>query len=873
VKSRLLERDGALADMERYRRAAARGDGRVVLLRGEAGIGKTAVITQFVAGLGQRAHVMRGWCDPLTAPRPLGPLVDMLANASGGHAAPLRAAIDSGDTEVLYARLLGMFRQETAWVWVVEDAHWADTATLDLLRFLSRRIESLPLLLLVSYRDDEIGDRHPLAVLLGDLATSTAVSRIGVAPLSAEAVGKLTTGSGVNADTLYRLTGGNPFYVTEVLAAGPDTFARDALPRSISEAVRGRLARLTTAGRDTAHAAAICGPRASVALVHEMYPAAAKGLAECLNAGVLVADADTVGFRHELARRAALDQIPAYERKVLHKQALTLLSEQPINPNNLAALAFHADQAGDTDAVIRYAPAAAERASQLAANREAAELYGLTLRHADSVDVAEKVKWVEQHAFTCWLSGLAEASVASWREAIALRHELGDRLGEGEDLCWLAQQLYALGGTRAATEAAMDSLQVLGDAGPCPQLAHALSTMAALAAVAFDPACGDYAERAIRMGFDLGVAPIVLRSRFFGALTTVLRSDEGWDELESAWRDAMTVEGLSEQAGLHGSLISWYAAVKHDLDRAERYISETASFCAAHDLSMYCAITNGAAALVAMHRGDWDNALACADGVLTMPGLGIPQRILPLISVALIRARRGEQPVAELLDEAQRAADPDDLARLGVVWAARAEAAWLAGDDETASAAAQIGLAVAPEHADPWLVGHLRRWALVAGAPFDDAPTVDTVTPYRLEVSGEWQAAVAEWTRLGCVYDAAVAQLGGDATAVEAALDIFRGLGARAAARRAQQRLAELRGRSPDTRRKATIADPSGLTGRERDVLALLASGHSDVEIAKALFISRKTANNHVGSIFAKLGVRNRTQAAAYAHQLAANTG
>ncbi|HYZ69834.1 MAG TPA: LuxR C-terminal-related transcriptional regulator [Mycobacterium sp.] len=641
----------------------------------------------------------------------------------------------------------------------------------------------------------------------------------------------------------------------------------------MSEAVCGRLARLTAAGRDTAHATAICGPRASLALVHEMYPAAAKGLAECLNAGVLLADADTVGFRHELARRAALEQIPAYERRVLHKQALTLLSEPPIDPDTLAALAFHADQAGDTDAVLRYAPAAAERASQLAANREAAELYDLTLRHTGSVDAAEKVKWVEQHAFSCWLSGLAEASVSSWRDAIALRHELGDRLGEGEDLCWLSHQLYALGGTRAATEAGEASLRVLEETGPCPQLAYSLSTVAALTAFAFDPACRDYAERAIRMGTELGVPAVVLRTRFFRALATVLSSDAGWDELESAWRDAMAVEGLSEQVGLHGSLISWYAAVKHHLDRADGYISETANFCATHDQGMYQAITNGAAALVAMHRGDWEDSLACADDVLTQPGLGIPQRILPLISVALIRARRGEQPVAALLDEARRAADPDDLARLGVVWAARAEAAWLAGDDETARAEAQTGLAVAPEHADPWLVGHLRRWAHFAGGPSNDAPTVDTVTPYRFEVSGDWQAAVAEWTRLGCPYDAAVAQLGGDVAAVEAALDTFRGLGARAAARRAQQRLAELRGRNPDARRKATIADPYGLTERERDVLKLLAAGHSDVEIAAALFISRKTANNHVGSILAKLGVRNRTQAAAYAHQLSADTG
>jgi DNA-binding CsgD family transcriptional regulator len=199
------------------------------------------------------------------------------------------------------------------------------------------------------------------------------------------------------------------------------------------------------------------------------------------------------------------------------------------------------------------------------------------------------------------------------------------------------------------------------------------------------------------------------------------------------------------------------------------------------------------------------------------------------------------------------------------VWAARAEAAWLGGDDRTARTEAQAGLATAPDRGDPWLVGSLHRWVHLTGGELDDVSELSG--PFGQEVSGDWRSAAAERTRRGCPYDAAIAQLGGDITAVESALATFRRLGAKAAARRARQRLTELRGRTPRTRRADIRADPDGLSRREREVLTLIAAGHSDADIATKLSISRKTVGHHIESILTKLGVENRTQAAAQARQ------
>jgi DNA-binding CsgD family transcriptional regulator len=866
----LLERESALAQLNVLRRRAGRGAGRVVLLRGEAGVGKTAVIRRFVAGLTGQVRVLRGACDPLATPRVLGPFVDMLAQARDPATAGLAAAIGGGDPEAIYAELiyrelLGLFTDGNTWVFTVEDVHWADGATLDVLRFLARRVGSLPVLLLVSYRDDEVGEQHPLAVALGDVATCATVTRIGLDRLSRDAVAVLAAGGGVNADELYRLTGGNPFFVTEVLAVSPDALGHRGLPRSVSEAVWGRLARLSAPARDAAQAAAVCGPNASAQLLEKVFPGAATALGECFDTGVLCANGAAVAFRHELARRAALEQIPGYRRRLIHARALAVLAEPPIPPSTLSALAFHADQAGDQDAATRYGPVAAEQAAGLGAHREAADLYELVLRHAESTPAEQKVAWLEQHAFESYLCGLVEAATGSWQEAITLRHDLGDQLGEGEDLRWLSQMLWPLGRSTEATAAAQAALQLLEDHGPSPQLAWSLINLAALATFRYDPAAAQYAARAITLGTQLGEPAVVLRARGCAALATVLRTGIGWDELETVWRATMdSAAALAEHAGMAGAIMCWTAALHHDLDRADRYILETSAFCADHDLYGFQPAAAGAAALVAMYRGDWVHAEAAAHDVLTRPGISPMNRAMPLLTVALIRARRGDGPVATLLDEAGAGVEPVDLFRLGPLWAARAEAAWLRGDDDTARAEAQAGLATAPAAgADPWLVGHLHRWLHLSGGPPASTPTDDPITPYRLETSGDWRAAAAAWTALGCPYDTALAQLGGDVAAVKEALATFRRLGARAAARRARQRLAQTHSRRADTR-----ADPHGLTRRERDVLALLARGHRDADIATILCISHKTVGNHVSAILTKLGVQNRTQAAAYAPPL-----
>jgi DNA-binding CsgD family transcriptional regulator len=856
----LLERENQLRELSALARELGRSLGRVVLMCGEAGVGKTTVIDRFASDAGRGTRVLRGWCDPVTAPRPLGPLIDALDGLDRQVAAGLANHVETGDMSTVYRRLLEVLRSGPTWVWVIEDVHWADGATLDLLRFLGRRITSLPLLLVMTYRDDEVGPQHPLSAAMGDLATSAEITRMQLDALSRDAVAMLATGSGFNATELHRITGGNPFYVTEVLAAGPDETR--GLPRSVAEAVWGRLARLSESARQTAYAAAVCGSRIEAALLQKVYPQMRDGLEECLGAGVLVAQGEVVGFRHELARRATLDLVPAHEGRALHRVAMAALAEPPVKPDTLAALAFHADQAGEDESAVRYGLAGAQRAAALGANREAAELYALALCHAHTVPAEQKVAWIEAHAFARYLSGDAERAAELFRDAIEIRRRTGDRFAEGEGLRLLSHMLWAgLGHTHEAIDAARSAVRLLEDLEPGPQLAWALANMVHMTAVSYDPACAEYAARAIALGTEIAEPGAVLRARCFAAISSVQVEGHGWEECEEAWWAAMASKDMAEHVGLVGAAMCWTAALHHDLDRAQRYGNDMSAFCD-NELGAYEAMAVGAAALVALHRGDWAGAIASAEDVLTRPGLAVINAVIPLTTVALVHARRGEKSHGPSPDAPAATAGPGDFFLFGPAWAARAEIAWLAGDDEGAAAEAKRALAVAGSRADPWLTGRLQRWLHLAGAVIPTSTTTFAPTPYQMEANGDWRAAAAEWDRLGCPYDAALAQLGGDVIAVQSATATFRRLGARAAARRAQQRLTELRG--PITRGRANHSkiDPHGLTRRQREVADLLAAGNSDAAIAAALHLSPKTVSHHVEAILAKLEVSNRVQAA-----------
>ncbi len=439
----LVERASLVESLQGLHDEARSGSGRLVLLHGETGAGKSALVREWSVSAAERTPVLWGACDPLSSPRALGPLVDIAPLLDSTVAEMLR----SGERSGLFEAALTALDEIGPAVLVIEDVHWADASTYDFVRFVARRIDRSCLLVVVTYRDENLEPSDPLRVMLGDIASLGGVRRLGVPLLSEAAVAELAAGSGIDAVDLHAETDGNAFFVTEVLASGGEQ-----LPSSVQEAVLSRVHRLSPQARLALQAAAVVGARIEPSLIHALPDVPTEGLDECVTSGMLRYDAPTYGFRHELVRQAVLSGITPARLGALHWQVLDRLRTLPIVPRPLARLADHAAQAGDGPAVLEFAIEAGDLAASLGSHREAAFQYGRAMPYADLLDTEARISLLGRRAYECQVADQHEQAIAAWDQQVLLLRAEGRNLELVDALLGLDESFYTIGDNSHGTE-------------------------------------------------------------------------------------------------------------------------------------------------------------------------------------------------------------------------------------------------------------------------------------------------------------------------------------------------------------------------------------------------------------------------------------
>jgi DNA-binding CsgD family transcriptional regulator len=757
--------------------------------------------------------------------------------------------------------LLRDLRDHRATILVLEDLHWADEATLDVFRILAGRIRSTPALVLATYRDDELARTHPLRLVLGELGTGDGIIRLAISPLSEDAVATLAAQSGVDPRELHTTTGGNPFYVTEVLASGSAE-----IPPTVRDAVYARVARLGLEARDLLAAAAVLPPPVELHLLEEVAGPSIDALEECLAAGLLNEHDRRLAFRHELARLAVEDALPPNDRTNLHRAALAAQEAKPAP--DLARLAHHAEAAGDGDAVLRFAPAAAERASVVGAHREATAQYERALRFGDALPAAEHAALVDACAVEAHLIGEFRYSISLRRQAADEHARSGDARRQAGSLSALAWLIWITGNAADAEAVLQDAMTALESEPDAPELLGVFAMLSTICLGEYDrDGLLGWVERARELAERLELPTPLYVDMHPAGLEFARGVAASQPLLENAVDRAIQAND-DNSVGIGYGLLALGAVRSRQHDLAESYIDAALAYCTERDLTGHEPYYRAWHATLDLQRGRWSEAEATARTVLQPGGVG-PGTALTLMTVARLYVRRGQDGGREAVDIALRRAEQSGALWLTAAAAGMAaEAAWLAGEPDAVAALTEDAWEASATTGEPWVAGELAIWRRRAG--IRDATPDWIPEPYARELAGDPLGAAALWAELGCPYEAALARADShDEDELRRALDDLRGLGAEPAAaivaRRLRTRGAKGLPRGP---RPATRANPANLTSREAEVLALVAEGLRNGDIAQRLFLSEKTVSHHVSAILRKLDVRTRGEAGAAAVRL-----
>jgi len=852
----LLERKDSLNKLSLLVKDASYGEGRTVLLSGEAGIGKTSLIKYFTDGFNSDTEILWGNCDALFTPRPLGPLYDIAHQMKSN----LIKMLENEEKRVyIFSAFINHLESTSNLkIVVVEDIHWADESTLDLIKFLARRINRTHSILILSYRDEEIDTGHPLRSIFGNLPNSETI-RIRLYPLSETAVNALMKNAGIKNEKLYEKTSGNPFYVTEVIAS-----KNEELPSSVKDAVIAHTSKLPTDTKKLLEIISVIPTKVEFDFLKKLINNAEEHIDLCINKALLITENELISFRHELARLAILDSVSEMKRIQLHQKVLDTLLQDDNKHTLLAQIVHHAVQARDKNAIVKYAPLAAKQASILHSHREAALHYQTAIENSKDLPIEEKLKLFEGRYNECFLTAQHKEAIKACESIQAILQDLNEPFQLGENYRKLSVSFESLTESSKYEEYIEKAIKILKNLPPSPQLAMTYSTRSSIYMGNEKPYLAkEYGEKALKLARTLNEPRTEIHALINIGIAKMYINDEMGE------RDLIKSLSLAQSQEFYTGVLRAFVNLglcnlaRKNFENAQKYFTEGISYCHENDLDMFRLNMIGGLSKIILDHGDWNKASEKAEYVLRQEIVDPLDQRIAFAVIGIIRARRND-PEA-LINFDKSIPTPDKKGECAfIAKMAKAEAYWLSNKLDQVIEEIETNNLHIMESNNPWKIGELSFWLWKAGR-LSEIPK-NIAKPYLLQIKGDWRGAVEEWKKLNCPYQEALALADGDEDSKREALSILESLGATGTINLIKQEMRKEGIKNiPQGPRESTKKNPAGLTKRQLEVLRLLPEGLSNSEIASKLFVSPKTIDHHISAILSKLNLHSRAEAANFA--------
>src|SRR4030095_9501660 len=859
----LIERDNFLTTLDHGFKRAASGEGHCFFIIGEPGIGKTSLVKTFLKTIEDDCIQYIGACDSLFTPRPLAPLYDLALQINKDWVDKIQSV--SSRTELFTKFVQELTHKQRPVVVVFEDIHWADEATLDFIKHFARRISRTKCLFILTYREEEITQPFPLRNILGDLAPDE-FTRLELTPLSRQAVQKLADEKGYDGEDVYSISGGNPFYVNEIMAS-----YSPGIPHNIKDSVLSVYNRLEEEAKNVWQQLSISPEGLEVEMLYKIDQSWHDAIGNCIAIRILIIKNDKIFFKHELYRRTVEEALSPFKRIALNRNLLRLFLSSFEEAGEIERIVHHAKNANEKELVVKYAPEAAKQAALVGSHIEASKLFLTAIEYCEEANIDELVRLYEAYAYECYLTNQIKEAITYETRALKIWKEKNEPEQVGNTMRFLSRLWWFEGNRKQAESFAMQAIEVLDKHSPSKAKAMAYSNMSQLKMLSDQfSECMSWGERAIAIAEEVDDEETLahaLNSMGSSQMLNHSLTSTGIALLEQSLAISLN-NSYHEHAARAYAALGSNAITMKDYACAKKALEEGINYCEERDLDSLKLYMLSWKARLHLETGNWREAFTIANNLLKRENLLPVVKIGALAVVATIKIRSGEPNALPLLLEAKTMAfETTELQRIIPTLLALLEYEWVTGKtciepealDRTINIFMQAGRFSRKSRFFFWL-RKVRRQHLPEQI---------------LEGRGEnilvmsLDEEVALWAGICSPYEQALSLFEGTDDDKRQALSMMQQLGADAICEKLkmEMRFSGIK-KIPRGLRNSTRINPAQLTNRELDVLHLLKKGIQNKEIAGTLFISPKTVDHHISSILFKLDVASRSKAVTEAVRL-----